>query len=727
MRKHALLAVIVILLSVNAVLADQHEGTSPQQYQAEEEPVYPPQPKYQPGDVVYKPNENIYYLIDSVDRYDPDTNEYRYAVRYADSDGTPFGGQVIRRFEPSATVTAGPTYDAEQEAQRLGEEEAQQALQQIAQEEAKKLPETAVYIDENLLYDPASSSLYTPDGKRIGDMSVVANILSDPETRANMEVARAAYERERGLPPNAQYVTEDILYDPGTGMYYNPDGTVVRDETLAIIRQDPGISAQVADISAAARALNNEVSTGVYYDTVTQNYYDSRGDRITDEGTLLNLQSDPFVMARVSELTVPPPAPEPAGVPPDAYDIGQGYYYTPFSEQYYDAQGNVVTDPAIIYDPEIVQKVNDVNSQYYGYQERTGTATLAATVPGAPPKTSDYAVDVYEGQVTYDPKTGNYYWKDSNQQLTSKEVRDIRTDPLTRQMAAEAEQEARIDPYRIWIQEGQVVYDPSTGQFHWGVDGKPGPALKPEEVAKLDKDEAYAAARDANRAYHGFLSTFAKHYQQYSGLAGWSSLVFNEEDLQEWRDKVNDFFCKTIVLGGIDCWKSKICGKYYDIQPARNGILYTSPVSGALRAAAHIEGQRSLPISTPNETYWVYTITFSIANPEEEGMSYNVRFGGSQRSVTWWPQAQPLGKGETASAIGASALMKLSRHDYTGVCLEFNPSIEAYGGKKISSLCNSIVMHAGGATTPYGPPLNESTGAAASAPDATTDTPGANV
>ena len=202
-----------------------------------------------------------------------------------------------------------------------------------------------------------------------------------------------------------------------------------------------------------------------------------------------------------------------------------------------------------------------------------------------------------------------------------------------------------------------------------------------------------------------FLNTFVSYYSQFAGLAGWSALIFDEEFLKDWREKVNFIMCDTLHLPTKECWTSKICGKYADIKPSRDGVLFSTSVGGAPQAVVHIEGQRAMPIVLPNGTMWGYAVTFGLTNPTDEDMSYNVRFSG-QRSVTWWDSSQTIGGGGRVNALGAAALYKLSATEYGQVCLEFSPSITGFGGKKVSKMCNDIVQYAGGATAPYPTPEN---------------------
>jgi hypothetical protein len=234
--------------------------------------------------------------------------------------------------------------------------------------------------------------------------------------------------------------------------------------------------------------------------------------------------------------------------------------------------------------------------------------------------------------------------------------------------------------------------------------------LQGQALSDFEKDHAtelsilQSQVEDTRIATQGYISTFVANYQIYSGLAGYSSLIFDEGFLTKWRQTVNDIFCNK-ALGYLplsrDCWTSQICGIYTDIIPPQDGVLFSGSLGGRMSIAAHIEGQRSLPIVTPNETSWVYTITFSVTNPLEDSIGFNVVFSGPERSATWWPSDQSLSKDSTAAAIGASALMKKSSNDYNEVCITFSESIEAYGGRSVDKICNSIVQYAGGATEPY--------------------------
>jgi hypothetical protein len=197
------------------------------------------------------------------------------------------------------------------------------------------------------------------------------------------------------------------------------------------------------------------------------------------------------------------------------------------------------------------------------------------------------------------------------------------------------------------------------------------------------------------KRYLGFLPSIASlqyYYAAYSGMSGWSALIFDEEYLQEWRDRINDFFCKTVVLGGIDCWSSKICARYFKLDAPREGVLYTQvSVTREPRPFAHVEGEKSLPIKTGTTTFtYIYKVTFGISNPKkEDSISYRVELRGpGGGEVIHGPAA--LGKGQIASALGAEAIVRESSADYTEACLFFD-SIRTFEGGSRSSLCNNLV------------------------------------
>ena len=98
------------------------------------------------------------------------------------------------------------------------------------------------------------------------------------------------------------------------------------------------------------------------------------------------------------------------------------------------------------------------------------------------------------------------------------------------------------------------------------------------------------------------IGDFVGYYQSYAGLAGWTSLIWDDSKaLQKWRDTVNKAFCDALGWAPLskECWTSEVCGRYADITPSRDGVLFSTPVGGAPKAVAHVEARRSLPLETP--------------------------------------------------------------------------------------------------------------------------------
>jgi hypothetical protein len=304
----------------------------------------------------------------------------------------------------------------------------------------------------------------------------------------------------------------------------------------------------------------------------------------------------------------------------------------------------------------------------------------------------------------------------------------------------------------------KVVMDPQTRAIHYfGADDKEltGAALDKfladktngDAVDKLKGSDVATAAKDGidkNRlvscpasqcgqfnSFGQFLNTFTQYFNNYAGLAGWSSLIFDSKFLADWQKQVNHIMCDQLHLPTQACWTSQICGRYVKIDTPRDGVLITSSPGGAIQAVAHIEGQKSLPANTPNATYYAYTVTFGLSNPTDSTMNYNVRFIAKDNSATWWPAAQSLGKGGMVSAIGAQALNKISSRDYGTVCLEFNPSITSFGGASVGKICNDFAQYKGQATAPYSTGNQTTTSASTSTPapsgGAAPVTPGASI
>ncbi len=402
-------------------------------------------------------------------------------------------------------------------------------------------------------------------------------------------------------------------------------------------------------------------------------------------------------------------------------------------------------------EPIAYQPPPEISDKGQAVLERTATLDLARTEVSDAEFARDQAKQTWErtgsdeAKAEYDAAQERLDTAEKNlDKITSGESDTLPPSPAPPSEATQAKAEAAKKSFdqarQDWavarqnVQKAQNELDNADWEFEYATSkeeqnkalDKINVAEDKLAAAKKKEQEERAAFNDAQWTFTGIVSNILTSYRRYAGLSGISSLIFDEKFLADWKTSVNEFFCKTIVLGGIDCWASKICGQYTEIAAPRDGVLFTSPVGGAPDAVAHIEGMRSLPIETPNGTVWVYTVTFGLTNPEEDDeMSYNVVFGG-ERSASWWQTPPTISSGASAAATGASALMKLSKTNYKEVCLTFSPEIQSFDGKEVGKICNDITQYAGGATAPYaGVGGNETTPAAAT--PSTPGTPGASI
>lgn len=181
---------------------------------------------------------------------------------------------------------------------------------------------------------------------------------------------------------------------------------------------------------------------------------------------------------------------------------------------------------------------------------------------------------------------------------------------------------------------------------------------------------------------------------EYTGLSGFSSLFFDEEALSDWRRTVEETFCDTILLGGVDCWTSQVCEAYSDAAPGPGTFIGEGP-DGEPVNIAHIEASRSAPATFFNQTggqqttEYLYKITYFIKNPEdEEDLEYNLVF--KPQGYVAFNQDKVLKDDSTASASGNDAIVQYSKNLYTEVCLTFKPAIKGFAGETATEVCNTI-------------------------------------
>ncbi|MBI4450957.1 hypothetical protein HY642_03205 [Candidatus Woesearchaeota archaeon] len=279
------------------------------------------------------------------------------------------------------------------------------------------------------------------------------------------------------------------------------------------------------------------------------------------------------------------------------------------------------------------------------------------------------------------------------------------------------------------VTAGGKQYVVGDGGVLWDKDGKPlsnedeaklKQGLSAEEKANLETAQGSVKSQSAGpsggggggpgaKDSGGVLNDFNKFfsgYEQFAGLGSFTSLFMDEEDLAKRREEVNKAFCDTILLGGTQCWASKLCQKYSDI-PSRGSLAYAETPGGLLTVVGHIEAERAQPAYAYNDTRLIrdilYKVTFSVSNPNTESENaYNIRFEGD-KTFYWFGEDQILKPGGSDSRAGTAALVAYSRNVYSRVCIVFARSVQTFTGSR-RTICNNIVQASGAPTLIGGAP-----------------------
>lgn len=262
------------------------------------------------------------------------------------------------------------------------------------------------------------------------------------------------------------------------------------------------------------------------------------------------------------------------------------------------------------------------------------------------------------------------------------------------------EKDSSGKPIHVFMETDNKItfmYDYDKGELFKDEEGNYD-LTKPVKISDLSENEkkAYEDIKSFRREYNleHIFSAIRFYGTEYTGLGGWSSLFIDEKDLQEYRDTVQDYMCKSILFGGIDCWTSEICETYADVEPP-SGVLLTKSASGELTSSAHIEATRSYPATfnngttgTQQVTEFVYTLTYAIQNANEDELSYNIVF--FPRNYRAFRQNAILKQGESANILLQQAIVQPSKNFYNKVCLVFNPGISDESGEAVTRVCNTI-------------------------------------
>ncbi|MFC1774697.1 hypothetical protein ACFLZN_00085 [Nanoarchaeota archaeon] len=288
------------------------------------------------------------------------------------------------------------------------------------------------------------------------------------------------------------------------------------------------------------------------------------------------------------------------------------------------------------------------------------------------------------------------------------------------------------------IEGGWYKLDPEDGTFEWCTTEAECYGISSEELAAVE-DETLDTTALANNLpstealqIGQFLDSFSHYATHYTGMAGWSSLMFDEEFLDDWKEQVNDVMCETLYMGGIDCWSSEICKVYVDTEEEQDDTLVGRTPDGLPTSIATIQGERSPPfnfegadreelldifqgrpievqgkvynltdpdldVSTlPPITARVYKITYSFK--AQEASTLNVQLRGA-RTVDMFNPVGKVSEGGLSAKIRSNPLSFISSTEYAKVCLVFQPAQETWGGRTVTEYC-TVFSEYDGAGTP---------------------------
>jgi len=224
-------------------------------------------------------------------------------------------------------------------------------------------------------------------------------------------------------------------------------------------------------------------------------------------------------------------------------------------------------------------------------------------------------------------------------------------------------------------------------------------------VRDSSKDRARITKLKDQNKWRNNLFDLERVTTEFSGLAGYSRLFMDDEDIQDWKLTVDEYFSYNVF--GEEFWVSQICEKKIEDIPD-NVLVITTP-SGLIATGAHIEGERSQPITYPNGTVlYLYKITFVINNPEGgyEDLEANVLLMG-QRNINLFEENQKIDEGEVIKKLGEEAIIQYSKFDYKKVCIQFSRNLQSLDGETQDEVCTKIITSDTPASVYTPPPFEE--------------------
>lgn len=245
-----------------------------------------------------------------------------------------------------------------------------------------------------------------------------------------------------------------------------------------------------------------------------------------------------------------------------------------------------------------------------------------------------------------------------------------------------------------------------TVSFKDGVPNKCEPAVLCKNFAWKEGEDKGALGKRANTkqnqdASRQFFAQLESVLTDFSGLGYYATLFFDDKDLDEWRENVDQTFADLYL--GIEYWESAICAA--EIDRDQQGVAYIDTKLGLAAVAAHIEATRQqraiiLPPDAQQAGFsnidFLYKITFNVRNGDFdddpkalEEMRFNIFLRG-ERTAKLFRNDIILEKGDEFGKTGQQAIVQFSDFFYDEICISFD-DVPSFWTLDSNSLCNKII------------------------------------
>ncbi|MBI2128722.1 hypothetical protein HYU07_00635 [Candidatus Woesearchaeota archaeon] len=207
---------------------------------------------------------------------------------------------------------------------------------------------------------------------------------------------------------------------------------------------------------------------------------------------------------------------------------------------------------------------------------------------------------------------------------------------------------------------------------------------KAEIMAEADTAQNQRAVRD-------FFGRLDFALTKFSGLSGFSSLIWGDDQLNEWRENVDKLFASAYL--GTEYWTSEICKSSIESVPSNVAMVETAP--GVFQAAATVSAERSPAVPFENATInitqnafqYLYKISAYVKAVEDD-TKFNIYVSSSNFNKPIFNETKSLNEGESFSLTGDAIITKYSFSYYDTICIVFESG-------DISNTCNAIPESSG--------------------------------